>query len=108
MATNFYYRTNICSECNRFNRIHIGRRSCGWTFLFRAWKEESYPRLLSYKNWLKFFKDEPGVIVDEYGKEYSVEEFKNVIEDFKDGKKADYDGVFQDDEGHSFDTREFF
>ena len=34
MGTNYYLRYNLCSHCNRYEEIHIGKRSAGWKFLF--------------------------------------------------------------------------
>ncbi len=73
MGTNYYHRYNICSECRRYDKRHIGKSSAGWQFSFKGWKDsEGRPAIKSWQDWkyiLKTFKD--GQIFDEYGKEWS-------------------------------------
>ena len=113
MGTNFNYRINICDKCNRYDQIHIGKRSAGWVFHFRAYDENSfpvrrYPIITSYKDWLDFFNDEPGKIFDEYEKEWTIDQFKKTVKEFSTGKKAAlYDSTFEDEEGYVFDKIEF-
>ena len=53
--------------------IHIGKRSCGWKFLWDVHFFYNYePNIESLQNWLK-----SGIIIDEYGKEFSFDEFWN-------------------------------
>jgi hypothetical protein len=53
--------------------IHIGKRSCGWKFLFNANNFEYFDTTKeSLIEWLK-----SGQIVDEYNQEYTFEEFWN-------------------------------
>lgn len=55
--------------------IHIGKRSCGWQFLFNHNDFEFYgPTLESIK---AFLNNPDGKIIDEYGKEYTADEFWN-------------------------------
>lgn len=37
MGTNYYLRHNACGGCGRYDDIHIGKQSAGWSFLFRAY-----------------------------------------------------------------------
>jgi hypothetical protein len=45
MGTNFYYRTQNCTHCKRFDEIHVGKSSGTW----RAYRHEplyaEYPEL---------------------------------------------------------------
>ncbi|MCH5167415.1 MAG: hypothetical protein J1F35_05920 [Erysipelotrichales bacterium] len=100
MGTNFYLRRKI-SEKDKQNvieqiykdnwieardlvyklteRVHIGKRSSGWQFLWNANRFEYFsPNIESLQNWLK-----SGIIEDEYGREFTFEEFWNdEIKDF--------------------------
>ncbi len=92
MGTNFYHRINICSECRRYDERHIGKSSVGWQFSFKGWKDsEGRPAIKSWQDWkyiLKTFKD--GQIFDEYGKEWSYDDFIAKVENTK-GKQNHYD-----------------
>ena len=100
MGTNFYFRKkisekdkqNLIEQISRdnweeardlfdkiTNKIHIGKRSYGWQFLWNANRFEYFdPNIESLQNWLK-----SGIIEDEYGKEFTFDEFWNdEIKDF--------------------------
>lgn len=60
--------------------IHLGKRSCGWQFLWNHNDLKYYkPDLKSIK---KFLEESEGIIYDEYGDSYTVEQFFN--EEIKD------------------------
>lgn len=108
MGTNYYLRYNICKCCNRYNEIHIGKSSYGWSFTFHAPDEyinastldpkiallddhEIQIKISSYKEWKEFFQKyiieyETAKIFDEYGTEISLEEFYDMVEIKKGGK----------------------
>lgn len=67
---------NYVTEMN--NEIHIGKRSCGWQFLFNHQNGAHFdPRSQdSLINWLKNSQYE---IVDEYGDAYTFEEFWKMV-----------------------------
>lgn len=68
------------------NDIHIGKRSCGWKFLWDANDFKYFePTKESLIRWLK-----SGQIIDEYGQEYNFDEFWN---DALDGFWEGYDIV---------------
>lgn len=85
MGTNFYYRINICEHCDRYEQVHVGKRSAGWSFGFRAWPHRlmnaDYPEwgydpaspfgfeVMSRADWRKAFTEHPGKLFDEYGRE---------------------------------------
>ncbi len=90
MGTNYYHRYNICSECRRYDKRHIGKSSAGWQFSFKGWKDsEGRPAIKSWQDWkyiLKTFKD--GQIFDEYGKEWSYASY--LQDSWKDAEGWDF------------------
>lgn len=71
MSTNFYLPQtcpNPCAHCS-VEDLHIGKRSVGWQFGFRA-----YPDIRSRKDW-EARVAEVGTVTDEYGQEYTPERF---------------------------------
>lgn len=109
MGTNFYYSYNRCECCGREDRLHIGKSSAGWTFSFQAHQE---PSIRSYTDWLDFFMRRDGIILDEYGRNYTVEGFREVVENRPNGllnAAVEYPahGSYLDPDGHSFDEQEF-
>ncbi len=110
MGTNYYYRSNLCDCCNRYDEKHIGRSSCGWQFFFRA-----HGGISSYAEWKREFAC-AGMIFDEYGSEMSRENFITMIETkqaglnhYEECGRDGYcmDGEWKDEEGYSFSEREF-
>lgn len=94
MGTNYYARPRCAWDDNSATErppvgqtpaIHLGKRSAGWEFLFRA-----HPDLgLTTVEALRRFLDHPWVIIEaEHGVEYSVDEFLQMATtrstDFKD------------------------
>jgi hypothetical protein len=61
--------------------IHIGKRSCGWKFLFNHQNGQYFdPR---HQESLKAWLDDPHYkIVDEYGDEFTFEKFWQMIRDW--------------------------
>lgn len=71
MSTNFYLPRacpNPCEHCS-VEDLHIGKRSGGWQFHFQA-----HPGIRSRKDW-EARVDEVGTVTDEYGREYTPEQF---------------------------------
>lgn len=123
MGTNYYHRTNICKCCNRYDKQHIGKSSGGWEFSFQGYKdEENQPKIASFEDWKREFQAD-GKIFDEYGKEYSFDEFVKMVETKKGGTFNDRPNLNQydyckekgcitsrdwkDDDGHAFTSAEF-
>ena len=111
MGTNYYLHLDTCPTCKHAKeRIHIGKSSWGWTFTFKAYLNEwDTLRIGTAHDWRKRTKE--GIIVDEYGKEESYDDFWKMVDD---KSKAEHnhakeypDGNFLDAEGHSFSTYEF-
>jgi len=63
MGTNFYTERE-----GRYDR-HIGKSSAGWCFSFRVYRD-----IKNLQDWERYL-DSKVLIKDEYGKEYSKEEF---------------------------------
>lgn len=75
MGTNYYWEPSVpCTTCGRpFERVHIGKASAGWTFSFHGTEQ-----IRSYSDWLENLTT--GRIVNEYGNEVSLDEFKDTVE----------------------------
>jgi len=103
MGTNYYLRTNICECCNRYDEVHIGKSSAGWSFTFHGMES-----IRTAAHWAAEFAK--GRIFDEYGDETSVEDFWKLVEAKRLNKRhadAHPDGAHIDPEGHSFSNYEF-
>lgn len=110
MGTNFYHEPlvgEVCSHCGRGDHadlVHIGKSSAGWQFSFHATDE-----IRSAAAW--FTALERGKISDEYGLQWSLTDFRNMVE----RKRTDphhhareYPAHgFTDPEGYSFSDGEF-
>lgn len=85
MGTNYYWRDQPCGTCRRFEQVHVGKQSGGWSFLFRAWPHQlmdvnhpgwgfepqslfGFP-VLSRADWRTVFTTRDGQLWDEYGKQ---------------------------------------
>lgn len=124
MGTNYYYeptpitptakcsccgRQLRCGACEADARVHIGKSSAGWRFLFHA-----TPEIRTFEAW-KARIGAGGRIVDQYGKECTLAElektvmFRAQIADCLDHKAANpFDAsYFRDPEGHVFKDGEF-
>lgn len=129
MSTNYYARYNTCECCERYDEIHIGKSSVGWTFSFRGYNNECDNFVIkSYKELINVIKNNNMNIYDEYGHKTSLQEFKDLVES---KRKSDNDSyrnsldkisqensegtlariVFRDmwldDKGNNFCRREF-
>lgn len=83
MGTNYYLRTETCTNCNRsYDGLHIGKSSHGWQFHFRGYLDQS---IVCYEDWLNEFNDKRKRIYNEYGESYTIEKFKEVVESKKEG-----------------------
>ena len=79
MGTNYYLHTDFCPCCGKpKEKIHLGKSSCGWKFLFHKSKN-----IYNYESFLEFSKK--GVIYNEYDDTCS---FADLLELIK-SKQAD-------------------
>jgi hypothetical protein len=109
-------------------KLHIGKSSCGWQFLFHS--PDSFDlgdwgiteKITSFKQWKRLLATNPETeIMDEEGKIVPLHEFVEWVEKKRGGKNhviellnGDDGNVFFakekcfiDDEGHPFDMSEF-
>jgi len=92
MGTNYYAKIeeNKCECCNRADtyKIHIGKKSWGWSFNFRGYRKGLYDDqwksgevdvdLTSWREYKEYLADKQ--IVDEYGDIVSFDEFVKLVE----------------------------
>ncbi len=123
MGCNYYLRKNECTCCKRYDEVHIGKSSHGWTFSFQGYDGKHYKDngfdkpIKSWKDWKEVLSKEDD-IYDEYGRKISLEELEGIIEDrkdqpnnhtkyCKDRERAGISYVWLDDEDNSFRGTEF-
>jgi len=81
MGTNYYWRFDECRCCERYEEKHIGKRSGGWEFCFRGYRDDSVDAsetILSWADWKARLQS--GGILDEYGTPIPVDEFIKMVE----------------------------
>jgi hypothetical protein len=81
LSTNFFLYRNVCRHCGRGDdRVHIGKRSGGWSFLWRGYRDDpSVGTVESARDWsvlLSRETDSGSEIRDEYGTEWGLGEFE--------------------------------
>ena len=82
MGTNFYLHTNFCPCCGQpREKVHLGKSSCGNKFLIHKIPN----RIFNYKSFCSYIKE--GVIYDEYGTEWKIEEFLGNVDNYQDDKE---------------------
>lgn len=122
MSTNFYLPQtcpNPCDHCS-VEDLHIGKRSVGWQFGFRA-----HADIRSRRDW-ETRVAEVGTVTDEYGQEYTPEQFWDEVDATRDPRPdgsaplthygmrgrqnipMDDPKNFLDDQGWDFTEHEFF
>lgn len=78
IGTNFYVSDEpTCDNPAHTRSLHIGKSSAGWKFGFHGIPDHD-PPLTSWAAWQEFLADR--VIEDEYGQEYTLEEFRPRVE----------------------------
>ena len=131
MGTNYYMRYNVCGCCDRYDEMHIGKKSYGWQFSFQGYKPDyiyspegylgitdpSEIYVSSWKEWQEYLTKEGHYIFNEYDTEISFKEFKAMVENSKKDPKNKnhttecsnnyYDESFYDKEGYSFNYTDF-
>jgi hypothetical protein len=114
MGTNFYYRIRKSRRSGwTVQEKHVGKRSAGWQFCFRAHKDED-GKIGSWKDWKELLISAgAGRIFDEYGKRWSAAEFIAMVEASKLGKNHSEYAAFvdrswwNDPDGWSFSFEDF-
>jgi hypothetical protein len=137
MGTNYYTYIKLidyCEHCKRgIEKLHIGKQSIGWKFLFRGYKEPMEflfetgrvsVKLDSKKAWIDFIKEKNLQIDDEYGQVVSLEDFVFMVKGSSKGlSSCEYQGPkitgsleawnsvkdkhYKDNEGYEFCTEWF-
>lgn len=124
MGTNYYLRTDVCERCNRCReKIHIGKSSAGWPFLFRgyrAWPLEGVPHpITSAQHWrelIEIFTMSGSRITDEHGRDMPPEAFWAFVREKQTETKGPLNSAYRhggrasewfDDEGFRFCDSEF-
>ena len=88
MGTNYYLNTDYCPCCGQSKqRLHIGKSSAGWRFNFDGADLKTMD-INKIKEKLKH-----GNIENEYGEEFSFDEFWEIVED----KQKENDARSQND-----------
>ena|ERR1700677_640059 len=99
MSTNFEMYDRRLREIR-----HLGQRSGGWQFQFRAWPEIG---VMDTQAWLRQL-DDAEWIKDEYGREYSVDDFLEAVEACANGRERELWGRnWRDRWGNAFSDAEF-
>lgn len=95
MGTNFVLLCNVCHCCGRSDKLHIGKSSAGWKFLF-----EKIPKVAENKaDWMELTRK--GEIVDEYGKKWSFDDFWDLVARKQVDRAQRFDGMYLVD-GYNF------
>lgn len=89
MGTNFYLHTKACECCGRYDTVHIGKRSMGWSFSWQGFRDEAWPGqykladepLSTAEQWTATLRTVGGRIEDEYGTEHAVDDFLTMVAD---------------------------
>jgi hypothetical protein len=124
MGTNYYLHTDVCPHCKREReRIHVGKSSAGWPFLFRGYRKwppdgMPYPITSAYE-WREFIADATkhgAKLIDEYGREANLVDFWADVAERQAMPLSDYvrshlankrDCEWTDTDGHRFCDSEF-
>lgn len=104
MGTNYYVVTdvcvNACEHCSASERLHLGKTSAGWRFLFRA--DPAWPRDEAFSHWVR--RALSGTIIDESGRACTLADLLNMAVGRQDAAPSVSD--FKSS-GHDFCIREF-
>lgn len=107
VGTNYYVDApscpNACEHCSESERIHIGKSSVGWRFLFYA--EPEWPREQAFAHWVR--RALSGPVVDEYGRACSLAELLDLTHGKLDSKTERPSASTFTSCGHDFSDREF-
>lgn len=79
MGTNYYAIINKCSCCDRFDTIHIGKKSIGWKFSFQG-----YDNIKSWEEWKDILSKENTSIINEYDEKINLSDFFKIVENSHD------------------------
>ena len=110
MGLNFYLESYPpCPTCGHVaERLHLGKSSAGWAFLFRAYSEFD---LMCWDDWFNKIMAGSYLIKDEEDRVILLKDFAYMIKKKKKGKRmSDIESGYQeylDKDGYRFDKEEF-
>ena len=99
MGTNYYVKEKLCEHCNRYEEVHIGKKSYGWSFCFN-------PKFNTFKQWKEYLNANKDLIYNEYGDHVLLEELLQLIESSKNESNCHEDII--DPEGYRFSKYDDF
>jgi len=81
MGTNYYLQHASCPSCGHAHPpTHLGKSSSGWCFSLKVRPEEGIDSLADLINWMaKEIYLNDAKIMDEYGEQYSLPSFLEVV-----------------------------
>ena len=83
---------------------HLGQRAGGWQFMFRAYPDIG---VMDTQTWLRQL-DDAEWIRDEYGRDYTVDDFLEAVEACAEGQPREHYGRdWRDRHGNAFSALEF-
>ncbi len=95
MSTNYYWRRDICTHCDRYEELHIGHfAGGGWSFQGYVPSEFDVANTLRITSWAEWKAElrKPGQLWSEYGYERPVEGFIEDIDAVSmKGRRRQYD-----------------
>lgn len=99
MGTNYYTAPEPACKCcgHAPERLHIGKSSAGWSFLFAPCPEL---KLTSWRAWKAYLEGRE--IIDEYGEGHTLEDFSALVEAKVNGRGSAEDTT--DPDGYRFST----
>ena len=86
MGTNYYARYNRCQHCDRYDEIHLGKSSGGWSFSFHGLRPDKWDlaegaeEILTEADWKAWLRDNDHQIHNEYGDKLLDQEFWDLVE----------------------------
>ena len=104
MGTNYYLITDVCKYCRRRDKIHLGKFKYGFKFLLR-YDSNRYANWQGMRFYLERMIRNGSWIEDEYGRDYPLEEFIDLVEkSTRTGKSNTIvdDKVLVDKDGYEF------
>ena len=110
MGTNYYA---VPKKPTVANALHIGKSSCGWKFLFQEVNKyncefDEELEIHTYEQWEKFLKENKDIVIlDEYDKEISVNEFLELVNKKQLEENKDDFAYAKNINGYRFTDRDF-
>ena len=81
MGMNYYIQTNACPTCGHVpERLHIGKSSSGWPFLFEAHKFNDKPSIMSYEDIEHYVLKLGYLITNEDHDQLTLPELKKIVD----------------------------